>query len=219
MDKTYVWTFPNRVFHLLLIVLTLFMFFSDDDNMLIYHVMAGYCLALVLLFRIVWGFLGPKYSKFKDFPLEKNQVKIFIEKFFTSPFAYVGHNPIASYFMIAMIFISVCLIISGIATYGAEEHKGLFASLSWGGFEDIHETFSNLLILLVLGHLLGIIIDKVMHKEHETLKSIFTGYKVTYSDESVKLAWWQKLIAIVFLVFFLFLLYYFTINPQNFLTA
>lgn len=219
MEKSYIWTLPTRVFHLLLALLILFMFFSDDDNLLLYHVMGGYLLLVVLLFRFVWGFMGPKYSSFKFFYFGKTHMKLFLKDIFEPKQSYFGHNPLASYLMMGMLILGILCIISGIVAYGSEEHKGLLSSLEIGFAEDLHEMISNLLMLLIIGHFVGIVVDRLLHKEHETLKSIITGHKKTLYNDDVKLTWFQKSVALFFLLAFVALVYFFIVTPQNFLTA
>lgn len=219
MEKSYIWTLPTRMFHLLFGILIIFMFFSDDDNLLLYHVMGGYLLLVLLTFRFVWGFMGPKYSSFKYFYFGKTHVKLFLKDILKPKQSYFGHNPLASYLMMGMLVLGILCILTGIVTYGSEEHKGLLSSLNIGFAEDIHEMFSNLLMLLVFGHFIGIAVDRTLHKEHETLKSIATGYKKTIYNDDVKLTWFQKLVALVFLALFIALIYFFITTPQNFLTA
>ena len=84
-------------------------------------------------------------------------------------------------------------------------------------FEDIHEILSNLLIVLIVAHLSGVLFDKIFHKKHETLKSIFLGYKKTKYLESVELNIFQKIVATTFLILFITFLIYSFINPENIL--
>lgn len=71
MNKSYIWTLPTRVFHAFFAIFILFAFLSDEDNLLQYHAIIGYAIFILLFFRVIWGFIGPSHSKFKEFPLGK----------------------------------------------------------------------------------------------------------------------------------------------------
>jgi len=206
-------------------VLILLAFLTDDDKLLNYHALIGYGILTLLIFRFFWGYLGPKYSKFKDFPMSMKDVKEFIVNIFNSKQKYIGHNPIASYVMIGIFIVVFLIIITGILTLGIQEGKGLLSSLNSSFFkemelfEDIHEFLSGVLIALIAAHLLGILSDRVLHAKHETLNSIFSGYKVTKEDESIKLNIFQKLLAVLFLVIFIAFLIYNLTTPSNPLIA
>ncbi len=225
MQKSYIWSLPTRVFHLLFALLILFAFLSDDDKYLKYHSTIGYAILILLVFRFCWGFIGPKYSLFKDFPIGIKNVKEFLLNIFSQEQKYIGHNPLASYAMFGMLIVTFLAIITGILTYGVEEGKGIASFLNSSMFrkmeffKDIHEFFANLLLFLIAAHILGVLSDRFLHKKYETLNSIVTGFKVTQKDESIKLNIFQKLfaifIAILFVAFLAFVLY----KPSNILNA
>lgn len=225
MQKSYIWSLPTRVFHLLLAFFILLSFLTDDDKLLNYHAIVGYSILILLLFRVCWGFIGPKYSLFKDFPANKNEAKEFLKNIFDDKQKYIGHNPLASYVMIGMLVVAFIAIVTGVLTYGIQEGKGVLSFLNNSFFRDmklfkeIHEFFANLLIVLIVAHLAGVVVDRLLHKKHETLNSIVTGYKVTTVDESIKLTFLQKIFAaLMFIVFVYFLIYNFY-EPKNIFIA
>jgi cytochrome b len=63
-----VWDFPVRVFHWLLMIsfagawLT-----SESEAQQLIHYAFGYSACVIILFRIVWGIVGTRYSKFTQF--------------------------------------------------------------------------------------------------------------------------------------------------------
>ena len=82
MEKSYIWSLPTRIFHTLFAVFILIAFLTDDDKLLNYHAVIGYAVLILLIFRVCWGIFGPKYSRFKDFPIGKQNVKEFIGNIF-----------------------------------------------------------------------------------------------------------------------------------------
>ena len=140
MKKSYIWSLPTRVFHFLFALFILIAFLTDDDKLLNYHAIAGYSIFILLVFRVYWGYFGPKYSLFKDFPANKNEAKEFLKNIFDDKQKYIGHNPLASYVMIAMLIVTFIVIVTGILAYGIQEGKGLASFLNDSFFYK-YETF------------------------------------------------------------------------------
>lgn len=226
MQKSYIWTLPTRVFHTLLALFVLLAFLTNQGSKLLnYHAIAGYVVGILLVFRFFWGYIGPKYSKFKDFPLRKKNIKEFISNIFDQNQKYSGHNPLASYVMIGMLVSLFLAFVSGILFFGIEDGKGILGFLNseffkkMKLFKEIHEIFANLFIGFLVLHLIGIFVDKLLHKKDENLNSIFTGYKNREEVEIIKLNIFQKLFSFLM---FLVLLAFLTFNlyqPKNILTS
>jgi cytochrome b len=223
--KSYIWSLPTRVFHWLFALLILLAFLTEDDDFLNYHALIGYAILILLGFRFFWGYLGPKYSKFKDFPMSMGEVKEFMVNIFSSEQKYVGHNPLASYVMISILALSFLAVITGVLTLGIQEGKGILSSLNstffkeMELFEHMHEFLSSVLIALIVMHLLGVLSDKLLHSKHKTLESIFNGYKVTKEPVSIKLNIFQKLLAAIFLALLVAFLFFSMTTSSNPLIA
>ena len=216
MNRSYIWSLPTRVFHWSFVLLIVVCYLTEDDDLIIYHAIAGYALLLPLTFRLGWGLFGPKYSLFKDFPLNLKKTKEFAINIFDKEQKYIGHNPIASFIMIAILIVVPIIILTGGITLGAEESKGLFSSLNKNGlYEDLHEFFANFLYVLIFAHLAGIAIDKLLHNEHGTLNSIFNGYKNSQKEESIKLNIFQKIFALIFFILSIFFTIYLIFESTN----
>ena len=226
MQKSYIWSLPTRVFHALFVIFILLSFLSaQEDEWLNIHAVIGYAVLILIFFRICWGFFGPKYSLFKDFPLGKTNVKDFLNHIFEENQKYIGHNPLASYVMISMFVVAILTIITGALTFGIQEGKGIFSFLNSSFFkemelfEELHGFLSGLFIALIAAHVGGVLVDKLLHKKHETLNSIVTGYKVTNENESIKLNIYQKMFSLLMFIFFIGFLIFNFYNPKNIFVA
>ena len=226
MQKSYIWSIPTRVFHILFIVFILLTFISaEEDRWLDYHAVVGYAVLILLLFRVFWGLIGPRYSLFKDFPIGKQNTKEFLNNIFQEKQKYIGHNPLASYVMIAMFIVAFLTIVTGVLAFGIQEGKGVLSFLNDSFFkkmelfEELHEFLSSLFIALIIAHMLGILIDRLLHKKHETLNSIVTGYKVTQENESIKLNIYQKIFSLIMFIFFIGFIIFNFYKPNNILIA
>jgi len=215
--KTYIWSLPTRIFHWLLVIgMVAAYIVAEEEELLNLHSSIGYVVGILIIFRIIWGFAGPKYSRFSDFPLGITALKSFFTDMKKSKSHSPGHNPAASFVMLGIILLSLIIVISGTLLL-ASEGQGLFAFIQTGMSEDtlkgIHEVSVNVVIALVIFHLLGNLVDFIFNKQVGTLQSMFTGYK-NIEGESLKLNTFQKILATVGIVSALAIFPYSQINQK-----
>ncbi len=223
--KVYVWTLPTRIFHLLLVVLTVAAFAtSDSEALLNIHAAVGATIGVLILFRIIWGLIGPKYSRFSDLNLNPSDLIAYLKSLHGHGKSFTGHNPAASYAVVGILGVMLLLLVSGMLTYGIQENRGLFAFLHGSFFRDmelfeaLHEFLGGILLVLVAAHVGGVILDRILHAEHKTLNSIFDGYKHA-EGEHARLKPWQSLIAILGIGGAFFVLVYTLSIKENPVTA
>jgi len=223
--KVYVWTLPTRIFHTLLVLFTLSTYITAEwDDLLTLHVALGVTISMLLLYRVVWGVIGPKYSLFSDFNLNITALKEYLFSLIDPKKKYIGHNPAASYAMVSIIIVILLLVITGFLTYGIQENKGIFAFLhntffkDMEFFEEIHEFFGALLWFLIAAHVGGVLLDRLLHPQDGTLTSILDGHK-NMEGENIKLTLFQKAVALIGIGLSLFILLYALSGNGNIITG
>ena len=224
MTKIYVWSIPTRLFHLFLITLIILTFItSEEDNLLSYHVAIGYTIGLLFIFRIMWGLLKVKYSNFKDFNFSILELKEYLFNVFGKKKNYIGHNPASSFAIVAMIMLAILSVVTGIFTYGIQEGKGILSFLNiplfkeMELFEELHEFLANAFLMVIIIHIIGVLIDKFIHKS-SSFDSMIDGYK--YGDrESLKLSLFQKIFGFLWILLSTLFLIYMLNSPKNILMA
>ena len=92
------------------------------------HMWAGYLLAAVVLFRLLWGFIGTRHARFSDFLCSPARIFAYLKSLLgRRPQHYRGHNP-AGGVMILLLLLSLTLTAgSGMALYAVDEHAGPLA--------------------------------------------------------------------------------------------
>lgn len=212
--KTLIWTLPTRIFHWLLAVgFTTTYILGDFEEIQNYHFAFGAFVSILILLRILFGLIGPKYSNFRDFPIGINHQKAFIKNYFSKN-SYVGHNPAASLVMLSILLIGLLCGISGYLLT-VDESSIFYVVGNSEIFEELHEVFANIFLGLVIVHLIGVFSDTIFHKKTGTLNSIFTGYK-NVEVENVKLNIFQKVFSILwFIIPFIFFYLAFGIQAKN----
>lgn len=223
--KVYVWTVPTRVFHALLVLFTMIAFITAEwDDLLTLHAAFGAAIGVLVLYRVAWGFIGPKYSRFGDFNLSFAALKEYLFSLLNPKKRYVGHNPAAGFAMVGIIVVMLLLTVTGLLTYGVQENRGIFAFLHHSFFrkmeffEEIHEFLGTLLWLLIGAHVGGVLFDRMLHAREGTLTSIFDGHK-NMEGESARLTRLQKSTSFIGIGLSLFVLLYALSGGGNIVTA
>jgi cytochrome b len=147
------------------------------------HMWAGYLLAAVVLFRLLWGFIGTRHARFSDFLYSPARIFAYLKSLLGSrPEHYRGHNP-AGGVMILLLLLSLALTAgSGMALYAVDEHAGPLAGLMTASgsaeefWEELHELFGNLTLMLVIVHVAGALVSSYLHREN-LVKAMVTGRK------------------------------------------
>ena len=64
-----VWDLPTRLFHWALVALVAICFITakTGGNAMQYHEWSGVAILVLLIFRLIWGFVGSQPSRFSDF--------------------------------------------------------------------------------------------------------------------------------------------------------
>jgi len=177
------WDLLIRLFHWTLVAAFFTAWFTEDDWMSL-HVLAGYTVLGLLLFRFVWGLIGTRHARFTDFVCSPASTLAYLKDIITfRARRYLGHNPAGGAMVVALLLSLSATAVSGLALYGYAEFSGPLAGLlgstpGWLGdsLEDLHEFFSSFTVLLVLLHVAGVVIASLQHGENLVL-SMFTGIK------------------------------------------
>lgn len=177
-----VWDPLVRLFHWILVGAFIIAFLTEDEWMTL-HSYAGYTIGGLLLFRFLWGLIGPRYARFSDFVKAPATVIEYLKDLiYLRAKRYIGHNPAGGAMIVVLLFSLVATTLTGLLAYGsvgAGPLVGLFATQSNYGsewLEEIHEFFANFSLVLVLIHLGGVAFESLFHKEN-LVRAMFTGVK------------------------------------------
>ena len=206
-----VWGLAIRVFHWSLAGL-FFLSYITGEELESLHAWLGYGVIVLLVFRLFWGFVGPKYARFRDFIYSPSAIGAYLKSLTTGePQRYLGHNPAGGLMVLALLASLAMTTWSGLEAYAAEGQGPLanakFSLVSSafadgyeshhdedddeeGGeneteqgeesdefWEEIHEFFANLTLLLVFIHVTGVLVASYLHKEN-LVKAMVSGKKV-----------------------------------------
>ena len=179
-DMVKVWDPLIRIFHWSL-VLTFFLAYVTEDSWENVHVIAGYIVAVLVGFRLVWGVIGTRRARFTQFVKSPRAVLVYLKQMirFKVPH-YLGHNPAAAAMIVCLLISLVMISISGMMIIAGEGEGPLagtiFASFNHGLVEELHELFANFTVLLVCLHVAGVLFSSFLEKEN-LIRAMITGRK------------------------------------------
>jgi cytochrome b len=167
MTRLLVWDLPVRLFHLLL-GLTFIGAFTianvvDDDSVLFSaHMLLGLLMAFMVVLRLIWGFVGTKHARFGDFLHGPKAVVTYLRDVFRGKARrHAGHNPGSSVAIFLMLLLVVGLATTGILMASGDE-----------SLEDVHGVLSWAFLIVVVGHIGGVVLHTVRQKENLTASMI-----------------------------------------------
>lgn len=119
-NEVRVWDLPTRLFHwsLAVCVVGLVITGSIGGGVMQWHARLGYAVLTLLLFRICWGFLGGRWSRFSSFLYSPRSVLAYARGQ-GHPDHLVGHNPLGSLSVLAMLAFLLIQIATGL--FGDDE--------------------------------------------------------------------------------------------------
>lgn len=167
--KRMIWDLPTRVFHWALAGSFLGAYLlSENDATRTYHVMFGYTVAGLLLFRLAWGFVGSRHSRFADFAYSPAAALRYLRDLATGRARdYEGHNPAGSWAIYALLVLAAATAVTGWLHYNA---------LGGEALEEVHEVLANAWLVMVVVHVAGVIVGSLAHRR-SLVAPMITGFR------------------------------------------
>lgn len=184
VPRVRVWDLPTRVFHWMLVVLVTVAAVSkllEPEWWLPAHLWAGYGVATLMIFRLVWAAFGSHYSHIASFAYRPREVMDYLRGvLMLRPAHHIGHNPAGAVMIWALALVLIGLVVTGLMTMSGEEKLGPFTGLvSYAASEQakaLHSILFNVLLTMIVIHVVGVIVESLLHHENLT-GSMLTGWK------------------------------------------
>ena len=117
LTKVRVWDLPTRIFHWLLVagIIGLGISGTLGGNVMVWHFRIAYAVLALLLFRIIWGVVGGRWSRFGAFIYSPQSVINYL-KGKGKPEHSVGHSPVGAGSVFAMLGVLLLQVASGLVS-------------------------------------------------------------------------------------------------------
>jgi cytochrome b len=173
-----VWDLPVRVCHWALVtaVAAAFITAKIGGNAMVWHGRIGLAILGLLVFRIVWGFVGSTHARFASFVRGPAAVLDYLK----GRWQGIGHNPLGALSVLALLGLLSLQAGTGLFANDDIAFQGHLHALVDSTLSDrltsLHKAFELFLIVLVAAHV-GAIAFYARVKGDNLVKPMITGWK------------------------------------------
>ena len=163
--KVPIWDRPTRLFHWALAGLVGFSWWTAETHRDDLHIWSGMAVLTLLIFRILWGFVGASTARFRNFVRGPRAVFGYLR----GEWRGIGHNPLGAISVIALLGLLIVQV--GLGLISSDE-DGLvegplaplvsYATSDWAA--DLHEALFNVLLVLIGLHIAAILLYRLRGK-------------------------------------------------------
>ncbi len=166
-ERVKVWDLPVRLFHWLMVLCFAGVWLThDSDALRFWHVLLGYTLFGLLLFRLLWGLIGTRHARFASFVRGPRAIRAYVSG---KSGRHLGHNPAGAVAVVLLLLLLLGQVISGWQMVAGPTGFAEF-------WEEAHEVLANATLAMVGLHLAGVLWSSLRHREN-LVASLFHGKK------------------------------------------
>lgn len=152
-----VWDLPVRLVHWLLAALIAFSWWSVHNHHSDWHIWSGCAILTLLIFRLLWGIVGSSTARFANFVRGPRAVAAYRR----GQWRGIGHSPLGALSVLSLLFAVAVQVALGLL---AQDEDGIYAgplsrlvgSAASDRARDLHESWFNILLALIVLHLAAI---------------------------------------------------------------
>jgi cytochrome b len=193
-ERVVVWDLPTRIFHWLLATAFLVEWLTQDDaRYLDFHVFCGYLIGGLIAFRLIWGFVGTRWARFRSFAFGPFAALRYLRDLLRRRQAhFVGHNPAGSWAIFILLTLGTLAVLSGVAALGGEKQQGplqgLLTFAQGDAMREMHSVLAWTMLVVVAVHILGVVVSSLSDRENLPVAMIRGRKRAVESEQSVSLA-------------------------------
>jgi cytochrome b len=177
-DLSLVWDLPTRLFHWLL-VLTLIGLYTTAKlgfDWMPWHMRLGKFMIGMLIFRVIWGVVGPRHARFSNFIKGPRAILQYLKGGIIS----VGHNPMGAGMVVLMLLLLAVQATTGLFSTDDIAYTGPYYPAvnhdlaEW--LTGVHHKNINIILAAIALHLCAIAYYTFVKKER-LVPAMFHGRK------------------------------------------
>ena len=167
--KTPVWDITTRVFHWALVLAYCASQLTAEEWDAA-HEYTGYLILGLVVFRAIWGFVGPQYARFSDFVKPPSKIWAHFSNTLTGrQIAQPGHNPAGGAMVLIML---IWFALTGMTGWLSITLSGSAAEL----LETTHEFLGEYSLILIALHVVAVLVMSLLERQ-DLAKSMIDGKK------------------------------------------
>ena len=190
MSRKLIWDLPIRIVHWLLTVLIFGSWYTvtvtgDMER----HMLIGQTILCLLIFRVVWGFVGTRYAKFSSFVFGPRTILAYARSILSRRGGgYAGHNPLGFLAVFAMLLLIGVQVTTGLFATDGDFYEGplnhLVSGRTGNQITDIHYLNFDVLAIMIGIHIVAIFFY-LLYKRENLISPMFTGKKTGDALEAI----------------------------------
>jgi len=183
--KIRLWDAPLRLFHWLLLIsvggaIACVELAEQIDNGMEWHKRFGFAVLALLLFRLIWGFVGGTHARFTSFVRGPAAILAYLKTAKSNPRPSLGHNPLGALSVLAILATLIFQAVSGLFITDEVLLEGpLFKYVSESTASllgKLHEANAAIIFTLIGLHLAAILFYRFV-KRDDLVTPMLTGNK------------------------------------------
>ena len=177
-ERMPVWDLPTRIFHWALAGFVLVSWLTgEDEGAGLIHRLSGEVIAGLIVFRVIWGFVGGEHARFADFVRGPRAAAHHLGHLLRGRAEpAVGHNPLGGLSVLLLLASASFVVVTGLFSAGDEGPGGPFAGRFGWELSGLHEPAFRILQALVVLHLVGVLVTSLVSRDN-LLAAMITGSK------------------------------------------
>lgn len=199
--RVQVWDLPIRLFHWALVALLAFSWWSGEQHDMERHRLSGYAILALVVFRLLWGFVGGRTARFAHFVRGPRAALAYVRGMRVARVApAAGHTPIGGWSVLLLLGLVSGMIGAGLF---AVDMDGLesgpladYVSFDQGrAAAAVHHLLFNLLLAAIALHVAAILLYRLWLR-HDLVSPMLHGRSDRHRDEGpLGAAWWKAALA------------------------
>ena len=176
--KIRIWDLPLRLFHWLLVMAVIGSFVSVKlgGNAMIWHGRFGYLILALIVFRLIWGFVGTHHARFVNFIRFPKAILAYLK----NPTETPGHSPLGAISVMVLLSLFLAQALAGLFASDDIAFDGPLAKFVASTWVELLTSFHRLnewvLLALVAVHI-GAILYYKYAKRINLISAMITGDK------------------------------------------
>jgi cytochrome b len=157
-----VWDLPTRLFHWALALVVIGLLVTGMNGIMEWHFQFGYAALSLLLFRVIWGFAGGRWSRFAAFLYAPGSLAAYLRGRPRHPDHLVGHTPLGALSVFALLAILIAQVATGLVADDEIAASGPLTRFAPGAVVSLASGWhigpgKGIVIALVILHVLAVL--------------------------------------------------------------
>ncbi len=183
LHRIRIWDLPTRGFHILLALCVAGLIATGEIGLMQFHFWLGYLVLTLVLFRLVWGFVGGHWSRFIHFVPSPSKLRAYLQAIRAQQAPpSIGHNPLGALSVLGMLSVLLLQVFSGFMSDDEIASTGPWTALVPADWVELatayHSDIGKVLLILLIALHVGTVLYYKRIKHDDLITPMLTGDKV-----------------------------------------